>query len=303
MSVKQTYRHKGGLKPGSYFLRGKDNKVKDGNLSFEGIIGDFLVAKGLATTEDNCTYLLNCCEGTISNLVTTEEVTVCEVVYPAGTSLTDLLNAIVECLTEGGGSTTVDTENGISGNGSGANKVRWGGLLNQNTTIDGTSTYSITFTNPTSFFVQTDGASANGMLRVSGLISQPSTLRHIKNSDATVYSAVDLDVDSTFGLIYTDANGLIGFRIFPDETDVENELAIRTKGIRDGTKSVGMFLKLTDATDGWCEWDTVPSTPVYDDYEDDTAAGVGGVAVGEVYSVTSGNPYGLADGALKKRRS
>lgn len=302
MAVKRTHRHKGALKPGTYFLEGKDNKAKNGNLSFEGVIGDFLVNKGLATTEDNCTYILNCCEGTIQNIRTTTEIEICNVIFPLGSLLSDIIEALVAC--EASGIVNVQTINGITGDGSGANKVKWGGALVENTTIDGVSTYSITFLNPTQFTVQTDGASAKGLLRVSGLVSQPSTLRHIKDTDSNVFSAIDLDVDSTYGLYHNDANGIVGFFIFPDETDVENNLALRTKGIRDGTRTVGMVPILQDTGTGEFEWNSLSSTITYPGpYDNDSQAGVNGVAIGSPYYKSANCDYGGSEGDLRIRLS
>ena len=288
--MKQTHYNNGGLKPGSYFLKGEKNKVPNGNLMFNQIIGDFLVNKGLATTEDQCNYNFTCCQDF---------------------SLTFNENTGILCLTVGGieecitldVTTSVQVENALTGTGTGADKVQWGGTLIKNTTVDGDNTYSVTIQDLTQFLVTVLGASAGGTLRVSGLASLPAFFRH-RNLDNDAWMTVDLDYNdvSTFG--YQDVNGLIGFRIFPTEDDSENDLALRTKGIRDNTRTNGQVPVLIDAVEGRFEWDNIPGSSIsYDDYEDDTAAGIGGVAIGQVYSVTEGNPYGLADGTLKKRRS
>lgn len=291
--MKQTFYHRGGLKPGTYFLIGEHNKVKNGNLMFDRIIGDFLVAKGLATTEDHCIYTLECCDN--------------EFILEYDNETGELCLTIGEeqsCVTISNSGGAIEVNNALTGTGEAGNPVQWGGNLVKNTTINGLSNYRVEFIDPTTFFVQTDGATAKGMLRVSGLVSQPSMLRHIKDTNNSVYATIDLDIDSTFGLMYNDSNGLIGFRIFPDEGDVENLLALRTKAVRNGTAVNGQIPILIDSSEGIFEWGNVSGGSVsFDDYEDDTAAGVGGIAIGQCYSVTAGNPYGLADGTIKKRRT
>lgn len=289
--MKQTYRHKGGLKPGTYYLIGKDNKVKNGNLSFEGIIGDFLVAKGLATTEDNCIYTLDCC----SDFTLEYDDETGELCLTLGDEQ--------QCVTiESGG--TVEVQNALTGTGVAGNPVEWGGNLVKNTTVEGNEDYSVTMQNLTQFLVTVLGSSAGGTLRVSGLQSLPAFLRH-RNVGNTVWMTIDLDYNdvSTFG--YQDTNGLIGFRIFPDETDVENELALRTKNVRDGLATNGEVPILTDAVEGKFEWGPVPGgTPVIPGpYEDDADAAANLVSVTSPYYLSATNPYGMAEGVVKIRIS
>ena len=289
--MRQTYFHKGGLKPGTYFLIGEHNKVKNGNLMFDRIIGDFLVAKGLATTEDNCVYTWDCC----SDFTLEYDNETGELCLTLGDEQ--------QCVTIESGGGAVEVNNALTGTGEAGNPVQWGGNLVKNTTVEGNEDYSVTMQNLTQFLVTVLGSSAGGTLRVSGLQSLPTFLRH-RNVANDVWMTIDLDFNdvSTFG--YQDSNGLIGFRIFPTDDDSDNTLALRSKAIRDSTATNGEVWTLTDAVEGKGEWAPISgSSIVYDDYEDDTAAGVGGVAIGQCYSVTAGNPYGLADGAIKKRRS
>ena len=329
MSIKQTHTYKVKFKQGGWAPIGVHSKQSD--LFLERAIGDWLTAKGLATTEDNCNYYLDCCSNTritfdpdtgnlclivgsdefcvtieipTSNVFTDVDITIDGVTYPSGTNLTDIITNLINFINSLVISTVITTTNGLSGTGSLLDPAKLGGTLVETTTVDGNLTYPLSFTNLTQFLATVIGPSAGGTLRVGGSQSLPSFLSHYKKTDSNVYARVELDFNDVFGLHYNDANGLIGFRIFPDETDVINELGLRTKGIRDSTKTNGMVPVLTDATEGIFEWDNVPGTSVsFDDYEDDTAAGVGGVAIGECYSVTAGNPYGLADGTIKKRRS
>lgn len=289
MAVKQTYLYKGGLKPGTYFLQGKDNKVANGNLMFERIIGDFLTAKGLATTEDNCTFNWNCCS---------------DFTFEYNSETGQL------CLTLGGEEECIDVlsalnaNNALTGAGTVIDPLQWGGDLIENTTVDGNDTYNVTFQDLTQFLVTVLGATAGGTLRVSGLASLPAFLRH-RNPANDVWMTIDLDFNnvSTFG--YQDSNGLIGFRIFPDETDVENELALRTKRVRDGLATNGEALLLTDAVEGKCEWGPVPGgTPtIPGPYEDDADAGTNLVSVGSPYYLDATNPYGMPEGMVKVRIS
>lgn len=288
--MKQTYLHKGGLKPGTYFLIGKDNKVKSGNLLFERIIGDFLVAKGLATTEDNCTYVLDCCTGI--DLSYNEETGELCVTF-AGEEICVTLDGI----------TTVSVNNALTGNGTVGNPVQWGGDLVENTTIEGNNTYPVTIQNLTQFLVTTQGVSAGGTLRVSGAQSLPAFLRH-RNVAGDVWTTIDLDFNdvSTFG--YQDSNGLIGFRIFPAEDDSTNFLGLRTKAIRDATAVNGQVPILTDDVEGIFEWGDIGSSITFPGpYDDDTAAGVGGVAIGRAYELSAGNIYGMAEGVIKVRKT
>lgn len=284
MSVKRTYRHKGWLKPGTYALKGKDNKVKDGNLTFDGIIGDFLVDKGLATTEDNCVYNLDCCT---DFTITYQDNQLCITV-----------GGVTECVEIEGGGGSITVNNALTGTGEVDNPVQWGGDLVKNTTVDGNNNYNVTFQDLTRFLVTVLGASAGGTLRVSGLQSEPAFLRH-RNLTNDTWMTIDLDYNdvSTFG--YQTGLELIGFRVFPET----QELSLRSKGVIDGDVSVGDVWTCTDATEGLGEWQPASAAITYPDYEDDAAAALGGVAVGEIYSVTDTNPYGLADGTLKKRRT
>lgn len=328
MALKKTHLYKVLFKPGTFASIGEKNKI--GNLYLERAIGDWLVAKGIAETEDNCRYTLSCCGDAsritydqntgnlcitvddveqcvtllipITNVITTTTITIDGIDYPPGTDLNTIITNLINYINSLVISTVITTSNGLSGTGSLLNPAKLGGTLVENTTVNGP--YSLSWTNLTQFLVTVLGSSANSTLRVSGAQSLPSFLSHVKTTDANVYARLELDFNDVFGLHYLDANGLIGFRIFPDETDIANDLGLRTKGIRDATKIAGMVPVLTDAVEGIFEWDYVPGTSItFDDYEDDTAAGVGGVAIGQCYSVTAGNPYGLADGTIKKRRT
>ena len=286
MALKQTYLHKGGLKPGTYFLVGKDNLPKNGNLMFDRIIGDFLVAKGLATTEDNCIFIPTCCS---DFSVTYDEET---------GQLCLTLADVTECVTiESGGA--VEVNNALTGTGAVGDPVQWGGDLVKNTTVEGNEDYSVTMQNLTQFLVTVEGSSAGGTLRVAGLQSLPAFLRH-RNLANTEWMTIDLDYNDVSSFGFQNAGGFYAFRVFP----LTQELAIRTPAIVNGTATNGEVFTLTDDTEGIGEWAPVSGTGIsFDDYEDDTAAGVGGIAIGQPYSVTAGNPYGLADGTIKKRRS
>lgn len=325
MALKKTHLYKVLFKPGTFASIGERNKI--GNLYLERAIGDWLVAKGIAETEDNCRYTLSCCGDTtlsysdgnlcitvndvetclvleipFDNVISTTTITIDGIDYPPGTTLTDIITNLINFINSLVISTVITTTNGLSGTGSLLNPAKLGGTLIENTTVDGA--FNMSFTNLTQFLVTVLGASANSTLRVSGAQSLPTFLSHTKTTDPSVYARLELDFNDVFGLQYLDGNGLIGFRIFPDETDVSNELGLRTKGIRDATKVAGMVPVLTDAVEGIFEWDDLPGTSVdFDDYVDDTAAGVGGVAIGKCYAVTDANPYGLADGVIKKRRT
>lgn len=324
--LKKTHTYKVLFKPGSFAAIGERNKI--GNLYLEKAIGDWMVAKGIAETEDNCRYTISCCGADTSlsvtdgnlcitvndveqcvellipfeNVITTTTITIDGIDYPPGTDLTTIISNLITYINNLVVDTTITTDNGLSGTGSLANPAKLGGTLVENTVVTGA--YSLSWTSLTQFLVTVLGSSANSTLRVSGAQSLPSFLSHVKTTDANVYARLELDFNDVFGLHYLDNNGLIGFRIFPDETDVSNDLGLRTKGIRDATKVAGMVPVLTDALEGIFEWNYVPGVSVtFDDYEDDTAAGIGGVAIGECYAVTDANPYGLADGTIKKRRS
>lgn len=316
--MRKTYLHKGYLKPGTYSLIGQYNKAKDGNLHFERIIGDFLVDKGLASTTDNCVYTINCCAGftftyedgqicfgigaesvcielDTDGISTTINYNIGGTDYPSGTDLTTLITSLINYINSA--LSTVQTENGLSGVGSSGDKVRLGGTLNQNTTITGN--YTVTWSGVNTYTITVEGGTADGLLRVSGLQSQPSTLRHIKDDDSNVVAMVNLDHDTVFGLEYQDANGLIGFRIYPTEDDSSNTLALRTKGIRDATQNVNDVPRLIDPITGEFEWG--PSVISFDTYDDDTAAGIGGVSIGDPYALSGANPYGLPEGTIKLR--
>lgn len=327
MALKKTHLYKVLFKPGTFASIGEKNKI--GNLYLERAIGDWLVAKGIAETEDNCRYTLSCCGDAsritydqetgnlcitvddveqcvtllipITNVITTTTITIDGIDYPPGTDLNTIITNLIDFINSLVISTVITT-NGLSGTGSLLNPAKLGGTLVENTIVTGA--YSLSWTNLTQFLVTVLGSSANSTLRVSGAQSLPTFLSHTKTTDANVYARLELDFNDVFGLHYQDNNGLIGFRIFPDETDVANLLGLRTKGIRDGTRTNGMVPVLTDDVEGTFEWDNVPGASVdFEDFEDDTAAGAGGIAIGQCYSVTSGNPYGLADGTIKKRIS
>lgn len=286
MAVKQTYLYKGGLKPGTYYLEGKNNLAKNGNLRFDRIIGDFLTAKGLATTEDNCSYLLNCC----SDFTLSYDGETGELCLTMGEETQCVsIDALIE----------IQANNALTGDGTSSNKLQWGGNLVKNTTVEGNEDYSVTLQNLTQFLVTVLGSSAGGTLRVSGLQSLPAFLRH-RNTTNTEWMTIDLDFNDVSSFGFQNATDLYAFRVFPDT----QELAIRTPAIVNGTATVGEVFTLTDDAEGKGEWGPVPGAGIsYDDYEDDTAAGAGGIAIGQCYSVTAGNPYGLADGTIRKRRS
>lgn len=324
MALKKTHLYKVIFKPGTFAAIGERNKI--GNLYLERAIGDWLVAKGIAETEDNCVYTLSCCGGDttlsydqetgdlcitvdsveqcvtllipITNVLTTTTITIDGVDYPPGTTLNTIITNLISYINSLVISTVITTTNGLSGTGSLLNPAKLGGTLIENTTVDGP--YSLSWTNLTQFLVTVLGASANSTLRVSGAQSLPSFLSHVKSTDASVYARLELDYNDVFGLHYLDANGLIGFRIFPDETDVTNLLGLRTKGIRDATRSVGMVPVLDDPIEGTFEWD-YQSFP--GPYDDDTAAGADGISIGKAYELSAANPYGMPEGMIKVRRT
>lgn len=325
MALKQTHLYKVIFKPGTFASIGERNKI--GNLYLERAIGDWLVAKGIAETDDNCRYTLSCCGGDtilsydestgdlcitiddveqcvtllipITNVITTTTITIDGVDYPPGTDLNTIITNLITYINSLVISTAITTDNGLSGTGSVLNPAKLGGTLIENTTVDGDLLYSLSFTDLIQFLVTVTGASAGGTLRVGGAASLPSFLSHYKVSDPTVYGRIYMDFNDVFGLEYNDANGTIGFRIFPDETDVVNELGLRTKGIRDNTRTSGMVPVLTDAVEGIFEWNYI----TYDIYDDDTAAGVGGISIGQPYELSAANPYGMPEGMIKVRRS
>lgn len=289
MALKKTYLHKALLKPGTYALIGKDNKAIHGNLYLERVIGDFLVAKGLATTEDNCSYILDCCtEITLTYDEDTGELCI----SVAGEE---------QCVTITG-LTSVVLNNALTGTGTAGDPGQWGGDLVKNTTVEGNNDYTVTFQNLTQFLVTVQGVSAGGTLRVAGAQSLPAFLRH-RNLAGDVYTTIDLDFNDTSTFGYQDTNGLIGFRIFPAEDDSTNFLGLRTKAIRDATATLGEVPILTDPVEGIFEWGSLPGSAVDipGPYEDDTAAGVAGVVIGKPYYVDVTNPYGMTEGAVKIR--
>lgn len=285
MAVKQTYLYKGGLKPGTYYLEGKDNKALHGNLKFDRIIGDFLTAKGLATTEDNCAYTLNCCSD-----FTLE--------YDSDTGQLCLtLGDEQQCVTiESGGA--VEVNNALTGTGAAGDPVQWGGNLVKNTTVEGNEDYSVTMQNLTQFLVTVLGSSAGGTLRVAGLQSLPAFLRH-RNVANTEWMTIDLDFNDTSSFGFQNAVDLYAFRVFPDT----QELAIRTPAIVNGTATNGEVFTLTDAVEGKGEWGPISgsSLDIPGPYEDDADADANGVLVGKPYYLDSTNPYGMAEGMVKIR--
>lgn len=285
--MKQTFYHRGGLKPGTYFLIGEHNKVKNGNLMFERIIGDFLVAKGLATTEDNCIYTLDCCSD-----FTIE--------YDDETGQLCLtIGEEQNCVTITGVGGTVAVQNALTGTGAIGDPVEWGGNLVKNTTVEGNEDYSVTMQNLTQFLVTVLGASAGGTLRVAGLQSLPAFLRH-RNVANTEWMTIDLDYNDTSSFGFQNATDIYAFRVFP----LTQELAIRTPGIVNGTANVGDVFTLTDANEGIGEWQPGGgSASIPGPYEDDADAAANGVLLTKPYYVSDANPYGLAEGAVKVRIS
>ena len=286
--MRQTYYHRGGLKPGTYFLLGEHNKVKNGNLMFDRIIGDFLVAKGLATTEDNCIYTLECCDDDFTFEYDDETGELCLTIGGEQQCVT---------ITSGGGG-AVEVNNALTGTGEAGNPVQWGGDLVKNTTVDGDLDYNVTLQNLTQFLVTVQGLSAGGTLRVSGLQSLPAFLRH-RNLANTEWTTLDLDYNdvSTFG--FQDATDLIAFRVFP----VTKELGLRTQAIEDGTAVVGQIPILNDASEGIFEWGDLPGSAIDipGPYEDDVDAAANSVAIGKPYYLDATNPYGGFEGAVKIR--
>lgn len=285
--MRQTYYHKGGLKPGTYFLLGEHNKVKNGNLMFDRIIGDFLVAKGLATTEDNCIFIPSCCSDfTLEYDDETGELCL-------------TLGGEQQCVTIQSGGGSVEVNNALTGTGAAGDPVQWGGNLVKNTTVDGGEDYSVTMQNLTQFLVTVLGATAGGTLRVAGLQSLPAFLRH-RNVANTEWMTIDLDYNDTSSFGFQNATDLYAFRVFP----LTQELAIRTPAIVNGTATAGEVFNLTDATEGIGEWAPVSGASIsLDIYDDDTAAGVGGIAIGKMYELSAANPYGMPEGMPKIRRT
>lgn len=285
MALKQTYLHKGGLKPGTYFLVGKDNLPKNGNLMFDRIIGDFLVAKGLATTEDNCIFIPTCCSDF-------------SISYDEETGqLCFTLGDTEECVTiETGGA--VEVNNALTGTGAAGDPVQWGGNLVKNTTVEGNDDYSVTMQNLTSYLVTVHGSSANGTLRVSGLQSLPAFLRHT-NSGSTEWMTLDLDYNDVSSFGFQNATDLYAFRVFP----LTQELAIRTPAIVNGTATNGEVFTLTDDAEGIGEWAPISgaSLSIPGPYEDDADAAANAVLVGKPYYLDATNPYGMTEGVVKIR--
>lgn len=285
--MRQTYYHKGGLKPGTYFLIGEHNKVKNGNLMFDRIIGDFLVAKGLATTEDNCVYEWNCCSD-----FTLE--------YDDETGQLCLtIGGEQQCVTiEAGGS--IEVNNALTGTGAAGDPVQWGGNLVKNTTVEGNEDYNVTLQNLTQFLVTVLGSSAGGTLRVAGLQSLPAFLRH-RNVANTEWMTIDLDYNDASSFGFQNATDLYAFRVFPDT----QELAIRTPAIVNGTATNGEVFTLTDSVEGKGEWTPVSGGNLTfpGPYDDDSAAGTAGVSLGKPYELSEFNPYGMPEGMIKVRRS
>lgn len=328
MSLKQTHLYKVMFKPGSFAPIGEKNKI--GSLYLERAIGDWLVAKGLATTEDNCRYYLDCCSNTsiiynedtgefclvvgneetcvtlnipTSNVFSDVTITIDGVDYPPGTDLNTIITELINYINSLVISTVITTDNGLSGTGSLANPAKLGGTLIENTTVDGDGLYNMSFTDLTQFLVTVLGSSSGGTLRVGGSASLPSFLSHYKNSDPNVYARVELDFNDVFGLHYLDGNGLIGFRIFPDETDAANLLGLRTKAIRDTTATLGQVPVLNDPVEGTFEWGNVEGEAINipGPYDDDSDAASNSVSVGKPYYLSDANPYGMTEGIVKIR--
>ena len=282
--MKQTYYHRGGLKPGTYFLLGEHNKVKNGNLMFDRIIGDFLVAKGLASTDDNCIYTWNCCSDfTLEYDDETGELCL-------------TLGGEQQCVTvEAGG--TVNVNNALTGTGGAGDPVQWGGNLVKNTTVEGNEDYNVTFQNLTQFLVTVLGSSAGGTLRVAGLQSLPAFLRH-RNVANTEWMTIDLDYNDTSSFGFQNATDIYAFRVFP----LTQELAIRTPAIVNGTAVNGYVFTLTDANEGIGEWQpNSGSSDIPGPYVDDSDADSNGVLVGKPYYLDATNPYGMPEGMVKIR--
>lgn len=311
--------YKATLRPNSFVIPGV--LPKPGTMVLEKIIGQFLKDKGIADTDDYCTYtiatgiddfslefdqatsiLTLTIDDTVdtvtltlldTHVVTSSDLVICGSNYPSGTTLASILGAFIAC--------NVETENGISGDGTSADKIRLGGTLNQNTSIDGVSTYSMTWTDLTSFTVTIDGATALGSLLVSGLKSSASRLQHTDKSDPTKTSRLTVDVDSDFGLDYQDSNGQVGVFVSPDSGGANTLIKLRTQGVRDGTVLVGYVFKLQDAATGAGEWVSQTGITIPGPYDDDTDAAANSVGLGDPYYLSDVNPYGMAEAMVKVR--
>lgn len=310
--------YKASLRPNAFVIPGV--MPKPGTMVLEKIIGQFLKDKGIADTEDYCTYTIGTgiedfdlefdqasstlsltVDGTTDTVVltlldnyvvTSSALTICGTIYPSGTTLASILGAYAAC--------AIQTENGISGDGSSGDKIRLGGTLNQNTSIDGVSTYTMGWANLIRYTITTDGASAQSSFVVSGLKSDACRLQHTDKADPTKTSILTVDVDSDFGIQYQDSNGEVGFLVSPDPAGANSVVKVVTQGIRDGTLSNGWVLKLIDNTTGEAEFQ-VGSITIPGAYDDDADAAVNGVAVGNAYYVSGSNPWGMSQGFVRVR--
>lgn len=312
--------YKASLKPGTFNFPGKAP-----SMVLEKIIGQFLVDKGFATSEDLCEYTLLVNDLDIgltysynsggltlttgdtsitvfltlkdTKVLTVTDLEICSVTYPTGTNIHTILQAIIDC-----SGATVETENGISGDGSSLDKIRLGGELNQNTTVDGVSTYPMIWTDLTLFTVATDGPSALSSLVVSGTKSNACRLQHTDKSDLTKTSLLTVDVDSDFGIQYQDSNGEVGMFVSPDPSGTETLLKLTTKGIRDGTRTIGQVFKLQDDLTGEGEWSNeTGGISIPGPYDDDSDANSNGVGIGDPYYVSGANPWGAPEDFVKIR--
>lgn len=295
-------------------------------MTMEKIIGEFLVDKGLATSSDLCDYVLSVNDLEVgftysyssagltltigdtsitvfltlkdTKVLTATDLDICGVTYPTGTTVHTILQAFADC-----SASTVETENGISGDGSAGDKIRLGGDLNQNTTIDGGLNYSMVWSDLTLFTVATEGASAISSLVVSGTQSNASRLQHTDKADPTNTAVLTLDFNNDFGLRYTDANGDVGFEISPDPGDVNSKIRLITKGVRDGTVSVGQVAKLQNV-DGEIEFaNESGGISIPGAYNDDADAAANGVSIGDPYYITGANPWGMANNFVRVRET
>lgn len=309
--------YKASLKPGTFTLPGKPQ-----TMILEKIIGQFLVDKGLANSTDLCNFTLTSDDiewefsysyttGGLSltingetttlfltlkdtKVLTVTDLDICGVTYPTGSNIHSVLQAMISCA-------SVNTENGISGNGTSASKIRLGGDLNQNTTIDGVLTYSMVWSDLTLFSVATEGPSALGSLIVSGAASNASRLQHTDKSDPTKTSVLTLDFNNDFGLRYTDSNGDVGFEVSPDASGTNSIIRLLTKGVRDGTVSVGQVIKLQNVN-GEVEFaNESGGGAIPGPYDDDADAAANSVSIGDPYYVSGANPWGMAEDFVRVR--
>jgi hypothetical protein len=172
-------------------------------------------------------------------------------ILPNNSDIKTALQSLATNLGSGG-----QSENGISGAGSSADKYRLGGALTQNTTIDGAN-FGFTLNNAGTVVLESDNTS--GTVRSELLLASSniigSYLRSVNKSNTNNVAQLSLDVDGIHGLQWTVAAGQeLGFLINPNTTTATSGITVATRNHALGTATAGQVLTLQ--SDGTVEYVT-----------------------------------------------